>query len=95
MFINALAGYAFARFNFKGKNVLFLLFLATMMIPFQVIMVPLYLEVYYLKWLNTYWGLIIPKVASAYWIFLCRAAFQELPKELEDVLEEVKSNLDK
>ena len=84
MFINALAGYAFARFNFKGKNVLFLLFLATMMIPFQVIMVPLYLEVYYLKWLNTYWGLIIPKVASAYWIFLCRAAFQELPKELED-----------
>ena len=84
MFINALAGYAFARFNFKGKNVLFLLFLATMMIPFQVIMVPLYLEVYYLKWLNTYWGLIIPKVASAYRIFLCRAAFQELPKELED-----------
>ena len=84
MFINALAGYAFARFNFKGKNLLFLLFLATMMIPFQVIMVPLYLEVYYLKWLNTYWGLIIPKVASAYWIFLCRAAFQELPKELED-----------
>ena len=72
MFINALAGYAFARFNFKGKNLLFLLFLATMMIPFQVIMVPLYLEVYYLKWLNTYWGL------------LCRAAFQELPKELED-----------
>ena len=48
MFINALAGYAFARFNFKGKNLLFLLFLATMMIPFQVIMVPLYLEVYYL-----------------------------------------------
>ena len=66
------------------RNLLFLLFLATMMIPFQVIMVPLYLEVYYLKWLNTYWGLIIPKVASAYWIFLCRAAFQELPKELED-----------
>ena len=66
-----------------------------MMIPFQVIMVPLYLEVYYLKWLNTYWGLIIPKVVSAYWIFLCRAAFQELPKELEDVLNEVKSNLDK
>ena len=44
MFINALAGYAFARFNFKGKNVLFLLFLATMMIPFQVIMVPAFQE---------------------------------------------------
>lgn len=84
MFINALAGYAFARYNFKGKNVLFLLFLSTMMIPFQVIMVPLYLEVYYFGWLNSYWGLIIPKIASAYWIFLCRAAFQELPKDLED-----------
>ena len=84
VFTSCLGGYIFGKFNFKGKNLLFLLFLATMMIPFQVIMVPLYLEVYYLKWLNTYWGLIIPKVASAYWIFLCRAAFQELPKELED-----------
>lgn len=84
MFINALAGYAFARFQFRGKNVIFLIFLATMMIPFQVIMVPLYLEVYYFNWLNTYWGLIIPKIASAYWIFLCRAAFQGLPKDLED-----------
>ena len=84
MFVNALAGYAFARFRFRGKNALFLLFLATMMIPFQVIMVPLYLEVYYLGWLNTFWGLIVPKIASAYWIFLCRAAFEGLPKDLED-----------
>jgi len=84
MFINALAGYAFARFNFRGKNALFLLFLATMMIPFQVIMVPLYLEVYYMGWLNSFWGLIVPKIASAYWIFLCRSAFQGLPKDLED-----------
>lgn len=84
MFVNALAGYAFARFRFRGKNVLFLLFLETMMIPFQVIMVPLYLEVYYLGWLNTFWGLIVPKIASAYWIFLCRAAFEGLPKDLED-----------
>ena len=84
VFLNALAGYAFARMDFKGKNVLFILVLATMMIPFQVIMVPLYLEVYYLGWLNSFWGLIIPKVASAYWIFLCRAAFEGLPKDLED-----------
>ena len=84
VFLNALAGYAFASIDFKGKNVLFILVLATMMIPFQVIMVPLYLEVYYLGWLNSFWGLIIPKVASAYWIFLCRAAFEGLPKDLED-----------
>lgn len=84
MFINSLAAYAFARFNFRGKNIIFLLFLATMMIPFQVIMVPLYLEVYSLGWLNTFWGLIIPKIASAYWIFLCRASFEQLPKDLEE-----------
>ena len=84
MFVNALAGYAFARFNFRGKNVIFLLFLATMMIPFQVVMIPLYMEVYYMGWLNTFWGLIVPKIASAYWIFLCRSAFQTLPKDLEE-----------
>lgn len=84
LFVNALAGYAFARFRFRGKNLIFLVFLATMMIPFQVIMVPLYLEVYYLKWLNTFAGLIIPKIASAYWVFLCRSAFEGLPKDLED-----------
>ena len=84
MLINSLAGYAFARFRFRGKNAVFVLFLATMMIPFQVIMVPLYLEVYYMGWLNTFLGLIVPKIASAYWIFLCRAAFQSLPKDLED-----------
>lgn len=84
MFVNALAGYAFARFNFRGKSVIFLLFLATMMIPFQVVMIPLYLEVYYMGWLNTFWGLIVPKIASAYWIFLCRSAFQTLPKDLEE-----------
>ena len=84
LFFDSMAAYAFARMKFTGRKLLFGIILLTMMIPFQVIMVPLYLEVYYLKWLNTYWGLIIPKVASAYWIFLCRAAFQELPKELED-----------
>lgn len=84
MFVNSLAGYAFARFNFRGKNLVFILFLATMMIPFQVIMVPLYLEVYSIGWLNTFWGLIVPKIASAYWIFLCRASFQNLPPALED-----------
>ena len=82
--VNSLAGYAFARFRFRGKNVVFILFLATMMIPFQVILVPLYLEVYYAGLLNTYWGLIIPGLASAHWIFLCRSAFQNLPVALED-----------
>lgn len=84
VFVNALAGYAFARLNFRYKNIIFILFLATMMIPFQVIMIPLYLEINYLGWVNSYAGLIVPKIASAQWIFLARASFDGLPKELEE-----------
>lgn len=84
LMVNCLAGYAFARYDFKGKNVIFLLFLATMMIPFQVIMIPLFLEVHSLGMYDNYAGLIIPRIASAYWIFLMRSSYQQLPKELEE-----------
>lgn len=84
MFINALAGYAFARFNFKGKNLLFLLFLATMMIPFQVIMVPLYSQLFHMKLLNTYLGLILPRATNAFGIFMMRQFFVTLPGGLEE-----------
>ena len=84
MFINSLAGYVYARFKFKGKNICFLLTLATMMIPFQVIMVPLFLIVFKLGMYDTYWGLIVPRIAGATSIFMMRAAFTGLPKELED-----------
>ena len=84
MFVNSMAGYVYARFQFKGKNFFFLLTLATMMIPFQVIMVPLFLIVFKLNMYDTYWGLILPRVAVATSIFMMRAAFTGLPKELED-----------
>lgn len=84
MFVNSLAGYVYARFTFKGKTVCFLLTLATMMVPFQVIMVPLFLIVFNLGMYDTYWALIIPRVAVATSIFMMRAAFSGLPKELED-----------
>lgn len=84
LLVNTLAGYAFARYEFKGKNVIFIIFLATMMIPFQVIMIPLFLEVHMLGMYDNYWGLIIPRIASAYWIFMMRSAFAGLPKELEE-----------
>lgn len=84
IFVNRLAGYAFSKLEFKGKNIIFIAFLATMMIPFQVIMVPLYVEVHYMKLLNTYAGLIIPKIASAQWIFLARASFDGIPKDLQE-----------
>ncbi|MBE5913715.1 MAG: carbohydrate ABC transporter permease [Pseudobutyrivibrio ruminis] len=82
--VNCMAGYAYARKKFKGKNGFFLMTLATMMVPFQVIMVPLFLIVYKMGMYNNYWGLIIPRVAVAGSIFMMRAAFSGLPKELED-----------
>ena len=84
MFVNSLAGYVYARYTFKGKTICFLLTLATMMVPFQVIMVPLFLIVFKLGMYDTYWALIIPRVAVATSIFMMRAAFTGLPKELED-----------
>jgi multiple sugar transport system permease protein len=82
--ICSIAGYAFARYNFKGRNILFILVLATMMIPFQVIMIPLFLIVSNLKMYDTYWGLVLPKIAAAISIFMMRSAFAGLPKELEE-----------
>ena len=85
--VNSLAGYAYARMQFKGKNFLFLLTLATMMIPFQVIMVPSFLVVYKMGLYNTYLGLILPRVAVAASIFMMRAAFSGIPKELDEAAE--------
>lgn len=82
--VNSMAGYAYAFYDFKGKNGLFLLTLATMMVPFQVIMVPLFLVVFKMGMYDTYWGLIIPRVAVAGSIFLMRAAFAGIPKELAE-----------
>lgn len=84
VFLCSLAGYAFARFQFKGRNVLFILVLATMMVPFQVIMIPLFLVVKTMGMYNTYAGLIMPKLAAAISIFMMRSAFATLPKELEE-----------
>ncbi|MFV0440478.1 MAG: carbohydrate ABC transporter permease [Lachnospirales bacterium] len=79
--VNCMAGYAYAFYDFKGKNILFIITLATMMVPFQVIMVPLFLVVFNLNMYDTYAGLIIPRVAVAGSIFLMRAAFSTIPKE--------------
>ena len=82
--VNSMAGYAYAFFDFKGKSGLFLLTLATMMVPFQVIMVPLFLVVFKLGMYDSYWGLIIPRVVVADAILMMRAAFTGLPKELAE-----------
>ena len=82
--VNSIAGYAYAFYDFKGKTGLFLMTLATMMVPFQVIMVPLFLVVFKLGMYDSYWGLIIPRVAVAGSIFMMRAAFSGIPKELAE-----------
>ena len=84
VFFCSLAGYAFARFQFKGRNFLFIVVLATMMIPFQVIMIPLFLVVKTMGMYDTYAGLVLPKLAIAISIFMMRSAFVALPKELEE-----------
>lgn len=81
----ALAGYAFARLPFFGRNILFLLILATLIIPFQILFVPLYLMLAsWGGWLNTFAALIIPSVASPFAIFVFRQFFITVPKELEE-----------
>lgn len=81
---DSMAGYAFARMNFKGKSQLFTIILISMMIPFQVVMIPLFIEIFKLNLLDTYAGLILPRMADAFGIFLMRSFFVSLPKDLEE-----------
>ncbi|MDP1851849.1 MAG: carbohydrate ABC transporter permease [Candidatus Planktophila sp.] len=81
---SALAGYAFARLQFRGKNAIFLIYLTTMMIPFQVIIVPLFIEMRQLGLVDSYLGLGLPMIASAFGVFLMRQAMLAIPRELEE-----------
>jgi carbohydrate ABC transporter membrane protein len=80
----SLAAYPLARLQFRGREALFLLIVATILIPFQIVMIPLYILAVKLGLRNTYLGLILPAIASAFGIFLLRQAFQGVPKELEE-----------
>ncbi len=84
LFISAMAAYAFSRIEFRGRDVLFLLYLATLMIPSQVTIIPLFILMRYLGWINTYPGLIVPGIFSAFGTFLLRQFFLTLPKDLEE-----------
>jgi putative chitobiose transport system permease protein len=80
----ALAAYPLARLNFKGRDLIFTAVISTIMIPFQIVMIPLYILTVQLGLRNTYLGIIFPAIASAFGIFLLRQAFQGVPKELEE-----------
>jgi len=79
---SALAGYSFAKFKYPGRDFLFWTILATMMIPLEAMIVPLFILVRDLGWLNTYQGLIIPAGGSAFGIFLMRQHMLAMPDEL-------------
>ncbi len=78
------AAYAFARLRFPGRDQLFLGYLATMMIPGSVTIIPTFVIMKLLGWVDTYWALIIPGMFSAYGTFMLRQFFMGLPQELED-----------
>ena len=82
VFINLLAGYTFAKYDFPGRNLLFFLLLSTLMIPIQVIMVPEFLIVAGLGWVNTWWGVLVPRSAEAFGIFMVRQFMVSIPDEL-------------
>ncbi|WP_423408304.1 carbohydrate ABC transporter permease [Heyndrickxia sp. MSNUG] len=82
LFLNAMAGYAFAKFEFKGRNKLFFLVLATMMIPGQVTMIPVYLILNQMQLTNTMAGIVLPGLVGAFGIFLFRQFMTTIPDEL-------------
>lgn len=78
------AAYAFARWEFKGKSIFFLLFVGTLLIPGQIVIIPNYLLLAKLGWLNTMLGLTIPQLASGFGVFYLRQHFRTFPTELYD-----------
>lgn len=84
LFTAATAGYAFAKLQFIGRDKLFLLFLSTMMVPAVVVMIPRFLLIDGLGWIDTYRGLVSTELVSVWGIFLMRQYFRSVPNELED-----------
>lgn len=80
----AMSAFAFARMKWRGKNTIFAIYLATMMIPYQVVVIPQFIMVSKLGWVNSYAALIAPSLFSAFATFLLRQAFMTIPNELEE-----------
>ncbi len=81
LFVNSMAGYAFAKYQFRGREKVFNLLLATMMVPAQVTMIPVFLLLKKIGLLDTYWGIIIPGSASVFAIFLMRQFMVAIPND--------------
>jgi multiple sugar transport system permease protein len=81
---SALAGYALARLEFKGKQAILWLILATLVIPFQLLVIPIFVILKWAHLINSYWSLILPTAANGFGIFLMRQYFASIPIELEE-----------
>ncbi len=90
LLLDSMAGFAFARLRFPGRDALFAVVLGTMMLPAVVTLIPLFLIVKHLPalgpggWLNSYAGIVAPGAATAFGIFLCRQYFQTIPREIDE-----------
>ena len=84
LFLSSLAGYAFARLQFPGRNIIFYAFLATLMMPGHVTLAPKFMLLNQFGLINTYAGLIMPSVVQVFGIFLMKQFFESLPRELEE-----------
>jgi ABC-type glycerol-3-phosphate transport system permease component len=84
LLFDTMAGYAFAKMDFPGRETLFVLFLATLMIPLSAILIPQYLLARNLGLINTYWALILPPLANPIGVFLMRGFIERLPSDLEN-----------
>lgn len=84
LFFDSLAGYAFARLRFPGRNLLFYLVLGTMMVPAAMTLLPIFVILVKMNWINSYQGLAVPFMVTAFGIFLMRQFFMSFPMELEE-----------
>lgn len=82
LIVNTLAGYALAKLRFPGKNIIFFIIIATMMVPYQICLIPTYSMLVRLGWLNSFKGLIIPFLFQGFLVFLMRQYFMSIPDEL-------------
>ena len=83
-FTSLLAGYAFARMNFSGRKCCSWFCSLMLIIPFQILVIPVFIILVKLAWINTYWALIVPSLANAFGIFLFTQFFKTIPYELEE-----------
>ena len=79
-----MAAYSIARLNIPGINLIFIIFLGTMLIPAYGVVIPRYLITNSFNWVDTYWGLIVPAIPHAFGIFVLRQFFKTIPKEIEE-----------